>query len=144
MAEVPRWKQIYDDWRAQQEKPRPLANGFTEEMRQQALAPKQVSLTPEQKLKSLEPRRPHGPVGSLLADVCQWCLKPFTITMKHSGKPRNSTDYEPLRKVLKITDHAFEPVICDACMKSVLESALPDDRLKPGVSNCQPPNMLLR
>ena len=143
MTDTPRWQQIYEDWRARHT-PRPLVNAFTEEMRQQALAPRQVSLTAEQKLASLEPRRPNGPVGSLLTDICQWCHHPYNFTMKYSGKARNSVEYEPLRKALKITDWMFEPVICDACYRSVIESAVSDDRLLPGVSNSQPPNMLLR
>jgi hypothetical protein len=131
----PRWQQIYEEWKARNDEPRPLVNNsITQEMRQRAVEPEQVSLTPEQKLATLRPRRPRSAAGELCADVCQWCLNPFNFTMKRSGKPRDSIEYEPLRRALKITDAAFDPVICDSCYGQVMKSA-PDDRLMPGTSN---------
>lgn len=139
---IPRWKQIFDEWRARISRPL-VDNGIAEGMRQQALSPRQVTLTAEQKLKSLEARRPGGAAGSLQADICQWCLNPFTYTVKRSGKHRDSIEYEPLRKILRITDYAFDPVICDGCFDQVTKSALPDDKLSPGMCNAQHPNLLL-
>jgi len=88
--------------------------------------------------------RPQGPAGTPCTDICQWCLNPFGFTMKLSGKPRDSIQYEPLRRVLKIDDPTFEPVICDPCYERVTKVSLADEWLLPGASNGVTQNNLLK
>lgn len=124
----------------------PLVHGgIAAAMRSQAQEPKLESWgSPEQRLAMLEPRRPQGPAGSWNMDICQWCHNPFSFQMRRSGKPRDSIEYEPLRRVLFITDPNYEPVICDGCYDYVLNAPLKPDKVNtPGWSNSSPPNLLL-
>jgi len=64
-----------------------------------------------------------------VALTCQWCLGPFVAEIKLSGRPRDSIEYEPLRKALFIADATHEPVICDGCFAGVMSSAPPPERV---------------
>lgn len=93
-------------------------------------------------IDAMMPRRVEGPAGSEYGEVCQWCLNPFNVKIKLSGKPRNSIEYERLRTILKISDHTLEPVICDSCFDMVIGSALDAEKVG-GMSVPMPGNNLL-
>lgn len=48
---------------------------------------------------------------------CGWCLNPF------EHQPMPPAQVEALRSALFITAPAFEPLICDACHRMVMETA---------------------
>jgi hypothetical protein len=62
--------------------------------------------------------------------TCDRCLQPFEVETKLSSLPRNSTEYEMLRKALKIQDHTYLPVVCDGCCDLILASAPTDEHVE--------------
>lgn len=72
--------------------------------------------------------------GDVQVFTCTRCLNPFEIETKMSGLPRNSSEYEPLRKALKIQDHTFLPELCDLCVEIILSTA-PSDEFVSKVTN---------
>lgn len=49
---------------------------------------------------------------------CGWCLNPFD-----EHQPRPPAEVETLRAALFITAPLFDPLICDACHRMVMETA---------------------
>lgn len=76
--------------------------------------------------------------GDVQVFKCTRCLEPFEIETKLSGLPRNSVEYEPLRRALKIQDHTYNPELCDLCVEIILSTAPIDEDV------IRPPNFLLR
>lgn len=62
-------------------------------------------------------------------ETCSRCLQPFEVETKLSGLPRNSTEYESLRRALKILDHNYLPVVCDQCCDIILSTAPSDEKV---------------
>jgi hypothetical protein len=58
--------------------------------------------------------------SGLYTFICDRCRNPFVTRMRKSGKPRDSIEYEPLRKKLMIQDPSYEPVFCDSCFIDTL------------------------
>jgi hypothetical protein len=65
-------------------------------------------------------QHPRASDGDIHTYKCERCLNPFETRMRKSGKPRDSIEYEPLRKKLMITDPNHDPVVCDACFLDIL------------------------
>lgn len=63
---------------------------------------------------------PRASDSQTLTFVCDRCRNPFDTKLRLSGKPRDSIEYEPLRKKLMITDPNYDPVICDACFVDIM------------------------
>jgi len=110
-------------------------------------APSAPVLNPGKTAEMVMARHPVGNPGDLLADICQWCLNPFSYTVSRSGWQRTSLEYEMLCKLLHIS-LSERPVICDGCYDYVTGTASNATRgfnqpgWTSGLDGCQPNTVL--